>query len=346
MNEKTTSIATTTDAFELAQRVAKGFAASDLVPKQYQGNVPNVLIAMEIANRTGAGVFAIMQNMNIIQGRPGWSSSYLIATVNASGKFSPLRFRFEGEPGTPAWGCRAYAKDMASGEECQGPLVTLAIAKAEGWLDKSGSKWKTMPELMLHYRSAAFWTRIFAPELSLGMHISEEVADAGLGYGSAEVIPDAPGSALEKLTARLIPKETPEVATEKEPEKTDATAPEPEKPKRKYTRRTAVPEVPATPEADPVLPGHAALPIDPKSAIVPPAPATSPATEVDFHAHVPADMCDDLIAMAKDLWGDGEYLPKLNAAIRAAGLPSGKLTTDQVSHMIDYLIGVREEAGI
>ena len=339
MNDKTTSIATTTDAFELAQRVAKSFAASDLVPKQYQGNVPNVLIAMEIANRTGAGVFAIMQNMNIIQGRPGWSSSYLIATVNASGKFSPLRFRFEGDPGTPAWGCRAYAKDMASGEECQGPLVTLAIAKAEGWLDKSGSKWKTMPELMLHYRSAAFWTRIFAPELSLGMHTSEEIGDAGLGvYGtSAEVIPDAPGSALEKLTEkiRLIPKETPEATEpgkglERPSEPHDAEA---ERPKRKYTKRTAAPET----EAD-----HKEQP-EAKEAIVPPAPATSPVPEVDFHAHVPADMCDELIAMAKDLWGDGEYLPKLNAAIRAAGLPVGRLSTDQVSVMIDYLIGVREE---
>jgi len=51
------------------------------------------------------------------------------------------------------------------------------MAKAEGWVDKSGSKWKTMPELMMRYRAAAFFGRLYAPEITMGMHSVEEIVD-------------------------------------------------------------------------------------------------------------------------------------------------------------------------
>lgn len=172
-------------AFVLLQRRAKMLASGTIgIPTEYQNNLPNVLVAMELAERIGASVVAVMQNLHIIHGRPGWSSTFLIATVNASGRFSPLRFRFQGKEGTDEFGCRAFAKDRESGEECIGALITIGMAKAEGWATKSGSKWKTMPEQMLMYRSAAFWTRAYAPELSLGMQTSDEVRDA---YGLSDV---------------------------------------------------------------------------------------------------------------------------------------------------------------
>ena len=118
-----------------------------------------------------------MQSLDIIHGRPSWRSTFLIATVNASGRFTPLRFRWQGEEGADSWGARAVAKDRASGEECVGSLITIGLAKKEGWYSKNGSKWQTMPEQMLCYRAASFWTRIYSPELSLGMHTSDEVID-------------------------------------------------------------------------------------------------------------------------------------------------------------------------
>lgn len=163
--------------FVAAQRMATALASSTLVPKEYQGNIPNILVAMELANRIGVSIFAAMQNLDIIHGKPSWRATFLIATVNSSGRFSPLRFRFVSKEGKDDWGCRAVATDRQSDEECVGPLVTIALAKKEGWHGKNGSKWKTIPELMLTYRAAAFWTRIYAPELSLGMHTSDEVTD-------------------------------------------------------------------------------------------------------------------------------------------------------------------------
>lgn len=160
-----------------AQRMAKALAASSLMPKEYQNNIPNVLIALDMASRIGVSVLMVAQNLNLIHNRPSWASTFLIATVNQCGRFTPLRFRWQGKEGTDEWGARAFAKERSSGEELVGTLITIALAKREGWYQKSGSKWQTMPEQMMCYRAAAFWTRIYAPELSLGMHTSDEVID-------------------------------------------------------------------------------------------------------------------------------------------------------------------------
>lgn len=188
------------NSFKAAQRMAMALAQSTLVPKNYRDNIADCLIAIELANRTGASVPMVLQNLDIIHGRPSWRSTFLIATVNACGRFSPLRYRFEGAEGQDDWGCRAVARDREDGEECEGPLVTIAMAKKEGWYQKSGSKWQTLPELMLRYRAAAFWTRVYAPELSLGMLTSEEV----------ETMPAPAASRVESVAAALDAVEEPE----------------------------------------------------------------------------------------------------------------------------------------
>jgi len=161
------------------QRMAKALASSTLVPDSYRGeaNLGNCIIALELSQRIGASVMAVMQSMVPIHGKPTWSASFLIATVNSCGRFSPMRFRWVGKEGTDEWGCRAFAVEREGNLELVGALVTIAMAKAEGWYGKSGSKWKTMPEQMLQYRAAAFWCRAYAPEIALGMHTSEEIHD-------------------------------------------------------------------------------------------------------------------------------------------------------------------------
>lgn len=168
-------------AFELEQRKARALMASSLVPQAFR-SLPDVLVALEMARRIGASPLMIMQNLYVVHGKPGWSSSFLIATVNSSGKFTPLRFEWRGEENKPSWACRAYAEDKASGCRCDGAWISWAMVTAEGWDKKPGSKWKTMPEQMFIYRAAAFWTRAFAPELSLGMRTVDEYHDT---YGAA-----------------------------------------------------------------------------------------------------------------------------------------------------------------
>lgn len=153
-------------AFEHSQRVAKMLTMSSLVPKEYQNNIPNIMIALEMANRIGASPLMVMQNLNIIQGRPSWSSQFIISALNSCKRFTPLRFDMSGEG--DEYGCTAWAKD-SSGERLEGPKVTWKMANAEGWATKGGSKWKTMPELMFRYRAAAFFGRLYAPDVLMGM---------------------------------------------------------------------------------------------------------------------------------------------------------------------------------
>jgi hypothetical protein len=164
-----------TQAFELLQRKANLLSTSTLVPKEFQGNMANCAIGLNIAKRLGADEFMVLQNIDIIHGRPSFRATFLIAMVNASGRFSPLQFRMEGQGDTRS--CVAHTTVLSSGEVVEGPAITMAMAKAEGWSTKNGSKWLTMPELMLRYRAAAFFARIYAPDITLGMQTSEELYD-------------------------------------------------------------------------------------------------------------------------------------------------------------------------
>ncbi len=166
-------------SFELMQRVSKAFSASDLVPQQYRGadKIANCMIAMDMAQRMGANPLMVMQNLYIVHGTPSWSSKFLIATINASGRYSSLRYEWKGEPGKPDFGCRAWAVERETGERLDGIWVTWEMVNAEGWSKKNGSKWLTMPDQMFVYRAAAFWQRAYAPELGMGLQTVEDAHD-------------------------------------------------------------------------------------------------------------------------------------------------------------------------
>lgn len=164
-------------SFELMQRAAKLLTASSLVPKDYQGNLPNCVIALNMAQRLGADPLMVMQNLYVVHGRPSWSAQFLIACFNQCGRYSTMKFRWIGERGKDSWGCIAYAKELSTGDLIEGPEITIALSKEEGWFQKNGSKWKTIPQLMLMYRSAAWLVRTHAPELSMGLQTQEEIQD-------------------------------------------------------------------------------------------------------------------------------------------------------------------------
>lgn len=208
-------------SFELMQRVSKAFASSDLVPQQYRGadKIANCMIAMDMAQRIGANPLMVMQNLYIVHGTPSWSSKFLIATINACGRFSSLRYEWKGEPGGKDYGCRAWAIEKATGERLDGIWVTWEMVQAEGWASKNGSKWKTMPDQMFVYRAAAFWQRAYAPELGMGLQTAEEVGDI------FDAAPDASGNYVvtsDDLRQQATPAEK-TVASDEPPFDVDTT---------------------------------------------------------------------------------------------------------------------------
>ena len=167
------------ETFELGQRMAKVLAESKLIPTNYQKNLPDCVIALELAQRIGASPMAVMQNTHVIHGKPGYSAQFVIAMINSCGRYSPLRFEITGEGDDQE--CYAWAYELATGDKLTGPPCSIKMAKAEEWYQKKGSKWQTMPEVMLRYRAAAFFGRIYAPELLMGMRTVEELADTMRG---------------------------------------------------------------------------------------------------------------------------------------------------------------------
>lgn len=206
-------------SFELMQRAANLLASSTLVPAAYRkviekldkfGNVkesrenPNALanavVALNMAQRMGADPLMVMQNLYIVEGRPSWSSQWIIAAVNGCGRFSPLRFdikvlgaknvdyvetfwennqrqkRTISVPITDKV-CIAWAIEKETGERIESPAVSIEMAVKEGWYTKNGSKWQTMDEVMLRYRTASFFGKLYAPELLMGLTTVEEAAD-------------------------------------------------------------------------------------------------------------------------------------------------------------------------
>ena len=211
------------EAFELSQRIAKMLASSTLVPEQYRavikvkagkdqfGNMTyrdeenpnglsNCVIALNMANRMGADPLMIMQNLYLIEGRPSWSSQFIMASINSCGRFSALRFELEDlgekevEYQETSWNnrqkqtitkkvkinnisCVAWAIERETGDRIESSKITMEMAVKEGWYGKNGSKWQTMPEQMLRYRAASFFGRVYAPELLMGLRSAEEEQD-------------------------------------------------------------------------------------------------------------------------------------------------------------------------
>lgn len=167
----------TIENFEHNHKVAAMLAESDLVPQRYKGNVGNVMVAMDIAGKFKVSPVTAMQHVQVFDdGNLGLSSAFIIALVNACGRFEGLDYKMTGEGDSLA--CAAFAKRKGETTIAEGPVVTIQMAKDEGWYSAEGSKWPTMPTLMIKYRAAAFFSRVHCPDITLGMQSREEVLDA------------------------------------------------------------------------------------------------------------------------------------------------------------------------
>lgn len=232
-------------SFELLQRQAKLLATSTLVPASYRmvvekldykGNVvsrtenpsaiSNCVIALNMAMRMNADPIMVCQNLYIVEGRPSWSSQWIIAQINNCGRFSPIRFeiddlgQMEAEYTTYSWDDKTRSKTASvkkvpiHNKRCvawtvekgveiprfsmdelkkhkslykcckeygvalvESPPVSIELSVKEGWYTRNGSKWQTMDEVMLRYRAAAFFGKLYAPELLMGIPSAEESED-------------------------------------------------------------------------------------------------------------------------------------------------------------------------
>ncbi len=217
-------------------------------PEANPNGVSNCIIALNMAQRLGADPMMIMQNLYLVDGRPSWSSQFIIAAINSSGRYSPLRFDITGgdeeveipyavtewvynqatkkkEPvesnqtaRVKNYKCVAWVVEKATGERLESTPITMEMAVKEGWYQKNGSKWQSMPEQMLRYRAASFFGRIYAPDLLMGLRTQEEEMESIIDI-TPEPAPQEAPQTLDSIKQNVVK----EVA---------ADAPAEEKPKR------------------------------------------------------------------------------------------------------------------
>ena len=238
-------------AIKQLQTITTIFNKSTLVPETYRGeqNFGNCAIVLAMAARMKADPLMMLQNVYVVYGTPALSSKMMIALFNTCGRFGSIHYKETGQKGTDSQGVIAWAKELATGDVVEGPAVTIGVAKAEGWFNKTGTKWKTMPDQMLRYRAAAWFIRTTAPELTVGLQTVDEVQDIG---------PEGLINVSEKVR-----------------EQAGAEA-----------NQTAIPLPNKQLEPEPILPAKPAAPATPKAAAKPAvkqkaAPAPAPAPEQD-----------------------------------------------------------------
>ena len=164
------------ELFETSQRMAKLLSVSNIAPQSYRGNLADCVVAIDMANRMGVSPLTVMQNSQIVHGNFSWKGTACKAMIDSCGRYTKTRYVEVGEKGKDSWGFYLEATDK-DGEIIKGIPVTMDMAKKEGWYSKNGSKWQTMPELMMKYRASAFFMRTECASLAMGFLTAEENED-------------------------------------------------------------------------------------------------------------------------------------------------------------------------
>lgn len=180
-------------------QIATALAKTQFVPETFRNKPEDCLVALDMAGRLDLNPLAVFSDIYIIDNRASFSSKFLIALVNRSGRFTRIQFD-EGVDGVAdvtfsGWGeqrgqrktwkekvpnyyATASFTEIASGEVFTSPRVDLNFAEKNGWVAKSGSKWQTMPQIMCRYRAASILIKSVCPEIVMGLEWSDDLLDA------------------------------------------------------------------------------------------------------------------------------------------------------------------------
>ena len=188
--EGESSIYQSTESFEFAQRQAKSLCESDLVPTGYQGQkgLSNCLVALEMSKRMNLSPLTVMQNLNVIHGKPSWSAQFISSQIMGCGRFKNFDYVVTGKDDGLAVQCQAIR--LEDNKLVKGTAVSMKMAQKEGWTRKN-PKYQSMPEIMLRARAATFFGRQYIPDLLLGVQTSDEVVDIqpiDVTTGNVEVV--------------------------------------------------------------------------------------------------------------------------------------------------------------
>lgn len=158
------------EAFNHIWRVAKAFSASKMVPTHFQNRPEDCMVALMMAQQLEVNPLLALQNLQVVNGRAGFSASFAIGLANQRGPFAgPITWTAKNSGDDLEVTAHAIVK--STGEQVS-VSTSMALAKAEGWI--KNPKYRSMPEQMLRYRAATWLIRLHCPEVLLGLGTHEE----------------------------------------------------------------------------------------------------------------------------------------------------------------------------
>lgn len=186
------------DAKHLARAVFLARVSNGLVPKAFEGDVNSIYIMSKKADQMKIDIIEVLQGGYFVHGKWGWSAEFMVNRVLGIGFFAKIEYESGGEiKDNTAW-MRAVGV-YPDGTKAVGTVVSLKMANEEGWSTKNGSKWKTMPALMLRKRAQTFMIREYAPHcFSGGTDSNDELEDIKAQAARTET--GAPATILDVQT--------------------------------------------------------------------------------------------------------------------------------------------------
>lgn len=175
-------------------RYAQALAESGLLPKAYQRNPPNVLLALELGDALGLRPAQALYQLHVIDGRPTPSAQLAAALTRRAGH----RFRLSGDDEA------ATATIVRADDPGHLWSVTWTVDRARraGLLDGDDDKpnWARHPGTMLKRRATLEVVRDACPEVLAGLASEAEEA-----YVLAELPGDSVGEDAVTPGVVLVP---------------------------------------------------------------------------------------------------------------------------------------------
>ncbi len=166
-----------------ALQLAEMMAESELVPKNYRRRPQDVIVAMQMGGELGLSPMAAIQNIGVINGKPGLYGDVGKALLLANGCIIE-----EDDIEVIKASGRARCKITRRGRPPVERTFSVENAKTAALWNKEGP-WRNYPERQMAWRAFWFAARDAAADLLKGMGGAEELADiTEIGSGTADPI--------------------------------------------------------------------------------------------------------------------------------------------------------------
>lgn len=192
----------------LAQMMASGACT---VPKHLQGNAGDCFAIVGQSLRWGMDPYAVAQKTHLVNGTLGYEAQLVIAVINNRAPIvDRIKFDYFGD-----WS-KVKGKDDKStdiGVICRATFIgddeptELSLTMAQVGHVRNSPLWAADPRQQLAYLAAKRFSRLYCPDVILGVYTPDELETRGQDNTPRNVTPSAKNAGASALLNRVKPKQ-------------------------------------------------------------------------------------------------------------------------------------------